>query len=242
MIFIKNYLIFNDIDTRELGVHIEELPIVSRAERMVEFVEVQGRNGYLVNDFNTYKLIDYDVTLKIKDTTKINQIKQVFNGQGILKLSNQSDVYYKATVVNQIDFTRVIRTYQECLISFKLQPFGYLNNNDQVTITSEDTIENVGNVYSQPTIKVFVNRTEVNGGNGNIYINEETIALKNVDSGELVIDCELEECYRLGNNGLYVNLSPHMIGEYVCLEVGENMISFDGCVTKLTIIPNFRYL
>lgn len=239
---MKHFLIFNNVDTRDLGVHIEELPIVARAERMVEFVTVQGRNGYLVNDFNVYNPIDYDVTFKIKDVNKINQIKKVFNGQGILKLSNQPNVYYKATIINQIDFTRVIRTYQECLISFKLQPFGYLIDNNSMTITSEDTIENIGNVYSQPTIKVFVNRTQVNGGNGNIYVNEETIALKDVDSGELVIDCELEECYKLGNDGLYVNINSHMIGEYVCLEVGNNTISFDGCIVKLEIIPNFRCL
>lgn len=239
---MKHFLIFNNVDTRDLGVHIEELPIVARAERMVEFVVVQGRNGYLTNDFNSYKPIDYDVTFKIKDVNKINQIKKVFNGQGILKLSNQPNVYYKATIINQIDFTRVIRTYQECLISFKLQPFGYLIDNNSMTITSEDTIENIGNVYSQPTIKVFVNRTQVNGGNGNIYVNEETIALKDVDSGELVIDCELEECYRLGNDGLYINMSQHMIGEYICLEIGDNTIGFDGAVTKIEITPNFRYL
>ena len=239
---MKHHLIFNNVNTRDLGVHIEELPIIPKAERIIELVEIQGRSGYLTNDFNSYKSIDYDVIFKIKDTTKINQIKQVFNGQGILKLSNQPNVYYKATVINQIDFTRVIRTYQECLISFKLQPFGYLIDNDSITITSDDMIENIGNVYSQPTIKVFVNRTQANGGNGNIYINEETISLKDVDTGELVIDCGLEECFRLGSDGLYKNMNSHMVGEFVCLEVGDNEINFDGCITKLQITPNFRYL
>lgn len=239
---MKHFLIFNNVDTRDLGVHIEELPIVPRAERMVEFVEVQGRNGYLVNDFNVYNPIDYDVTFKIKDTTKINQIKKIFNGQGILKLSNQPNVYYKATIINQIDFTRVIRTYQECLISFKLQPFGYLLNNNPITITSENTIENPCNVYSQPTIKAFVNRTQSNNGNGNIYINEETIAIKDVESGEIILDCELEECFRLGSDGLYKNMNSHMIGEFICLNVGDNTIRFDGAVTKLEVIPNFRCL
>lgn len=239
---MKHYLIFNDVNTKDLGVHIEELPIVSRAERMIEFVEVQGRSGYLTNDFNSYKSIDYDVKCKLKDTTKINQIKQLFNGQGILKLSNQSNIYYKATIVDQIVFDRVIRNYQEFTVTFKLQPFAYLLNNNPITIMSENTIENPCNVYSQPTIKAFVNRTQENGGNGNIYVNEETISVKDVDTGEIILDCELEECFRLGSDGLYKNMNPHMIGEFVCLEVGDNEINFDGCITKLQITPNFRYL
>lgn len=223
-------------------VHIEELPIVPLAEKNVEIIEVNGRNGYLTNDFNCYKSIDYDVTFKMKDITKINQIKQVFNGQGVLKLSNQEAVYYKATVARQIDFTRIIRNYHECVITFKLQPFAYIIDNELITITKSDIIENLTNVYSRPTIKATINRTQANGGNGNIYVNEETISVKDVDTGEIILDCELEECFRLGSDGLYKNMNSHMIGEFVCLEVGDNEINFDGCITKLQITPNFRYL
>ena len=66
---MKNYVIFNGKSTEDIAL-IEELPVVSRAERDIEFIEIDGRHGFLTFDKNRYKPVDYSIELKVNILTK----------------------------------------------------------------------------------------------------------------------------------------------------------------------------
>ena len=119
---MRNYIIFNDFNTEKYAL-IEELPIVDSPEREQEFIEIEGRHGYLTLDKKKYKPIDYTVDLVFKGVENRNIIKKAFQGSGNLILSNEEDRYFKAVVTGPIVFERQTRDVFTCNVTFKLQPF-----------------------------------------------------------------------------------------------------------------------
>ena len=226
----KNYIIWNNFNTLENNFLIEELPMPSKAEENKEFIEVSGRNGFLTIDYGTLKPISYEVQLNVKKKSDVDLIKKYFKGSGTLILSNCSDVTYKGVINGVIDFERVTRECRTCVISFELQPLSYVNDISDITLVESGTINNEYNYKSYPYIKVF------GTGNGNLYINDETISFTTINE-YIELDCELEECYKGATN-----CNKYMIGDFCTLQEGNNTISWDGNITKVIINPRWRKL
>ncbi|MFX0547908.1 phage tail protein [Hathewaya histolytica] len=91
-------------------------------------------------------------------------------------------------------------------------------------------INNTGTIYSEPTITIQ--------GNGDIklYINAETIKLKNVED-KITMNSEMMECYK---NTMPCN--NKMYGEFPRFEVGENIITWEGNIKTIDIKKNTRFL
>ena len=100
---MKNYVIFNGKSTEDIAL-IEELPVVSRAERDIEFIEIDGRHGFLTFDKNRYKPVDYSIELK-------ELINKHADKEGDILVVGLGNVYVTPDslgpkVVNEIDITR----------------------------------------------------------------------------------------------------------------------------------------
>ena len=227
---MRNYIIFNDFNTVKVGL-IEELPIVNKAEKNQEFIEIDGRHGFLTLDKKNYKPIDYSFQIIIKGKEKQNLIKSKFKGTGKLILSNDLDKFYKAVVTSNISFERQIRDVVICTISFRLQPFAYEINNEPIVHESSFVLYNITNTTSQPIIKVY------GLGTGTLKINDNEIYIKNIDNC-IVLNFELEEAYDLKGN----LKNSKVKGDFEELIEGINSISWVGGITKIEITPNWRWL
>ena len=60
----KNYIIFNNFNTMDYFL-IEDLQEVPTAEEKVDFIEIDGRDGYLTQSQDALKPIDYEVQLNL---------------------------------------------------------------------------------------------------------------------------------------------------------------------------------
>lgn len=223
------YFIFKGIDSTPLLI-IKKLPPIIKAEANIKQIIIPGRNGFLTEDDGTYQGITKSVECTISDLSQIDYICSWLNGGGDVVFSNQPDKIYKATIINQIEFKRVVATFHSLLIQFECQPHSYDINNNLITLTSSTTIFNFGSASSKPVIKV-------NGtGTIDLTINSNVIHLTNV-VGYVTIDTDLMDAYKdtvLKNND--------MSGDFPELVPGENTISWTGTVTSIEIIPNWRYL
>lgn len=228
---MRNYIIFNDFNTSKYAL-IEELPIVDKPEEDVEFIEIEGRHGYLTFRKGRYKPIEYTVDLVFKGKENRDIIKSNIQGSGNLILSNESDRYYKAFVIGAIVFERQIRDIYICSITFRLQPFAYEVNQAKITTFSKPyTLTNHTNTTAQPIIEVY------GTGSGVLSINNTDIQIREI--GECVIlNFELKEAY--GQDGSSKN--TQVLTDYKELVVGKNIISWSGGITKITIYPNWRWL
>ena len=111
-----------------------------------------------------------------------------------------------------------------------MQPLAYVKKSEVKTIVDNGTIENIYNSKSFPYIKIY------GSGTGNLYINNETVSILNID-GYVELDCELEECYK-GNE----NCNSKMIGDFPSLSEGVNTISHDNNIEYVEINPHWRTL
>ena len=204
--------------------------MVDKAEDDIEFIEIDGRHGFLTFDKKSKKPIDYNLRLIVDGLDKIDLIKSIFNGSGKLVLSNNKERYYKAVVTNTMTFNRQVKEKYEIEISFKLQPFAYELNEGTIVLNSNRIINNITNATSQPIIIV-------NGlGDGLLTINDNVIQLKGI-TDHIILNFELEEAYDQSGRSKNMNV----LGNFEEFKIGSNTISWNGGITSLIITPNWRW-
>lgn len=233
---------FNGKDSyKDYGILIEKRPNVPSPKRRVSYINIPGRNSSLKYDEETYE----DITLSVECAAagniqnRIDDIKAwlIGSGESELIFSYQSDKKYIAQVVNSIDFEIILKISSRFVIIFNCRPFKYSAINEIIDITSGmgTSVLNRGTVESRPVIKVYCT------GSGSFTINGRKVELTDIDNTFVVIDSELEEAYFI-EGGVLLNANNNMAGVFPILDVGNNIVTFNGGVTKLEIIPNWRWL
>ena len=225
---MKPFFIFKNIDSKDYLI-VNNSPSIIKAKKDIQTIEIQGRDGFLTQDLGSYRSIIKSVECTIKNLEDINFINEWLNGSGEVIFSNEPTKVYKATIINQIDFGRIIKTYHKFIIEFEAQPHKYSLNNETITLQTTGTIYNSGSAIALPIIKLF------GTGSLTLTINGATVNLTNVVD-YVTIDSNLQESFK---DLVYKN--QYMTGLFPVLEKGNNIISFTGA-TKIEITPNFRYI
>lgn len=227
----KSWFIWKDINSLDLGIIINKLPSIIKAEKNISKIDVIGRNGFLTQDYNTYKPCVKSVECTIKNLENIDAICTWLDGNDNVIFSNEENRIYKATIINQIPIDKIARTYHRFIIQFECQPFKYSrNDNPIIKITETKEITNPGTVESTPVITIY------GYGSIDLNINDNIINLTNV-ADHIIIDSEIMDCYRDGQL-----MNNYMKGNFPMFKVGTNKISWMGNVQRIEIKPNWRWL
>ncbi|MGF7185328.1 putative phage tail component-like protein [Desulfitispora alkaliphila] len=222
----------------DYGIVISKRPNLPSPKRRVHYMDIPGRHGRVQYDEKTYEDITIVVECGLKDTEnlveRLDAIKAwLFNaGESDLVFSFGEDKKYIAQVVNAIDFTQVYKYTSSFPVIFNCHPFKYEVENEIITLNETDaTVHNPGSLESEPVIYVY--------GSGDILlnINDQSIGLNGVE-GKIILNSEIQDCYDDAMN----NLNSKMVGEFPLLKTGENTITWSGNVTKLEVLPNWRWL
>ena len=237
---MKDYFIWKGTDCRQYGIHVSELPpITFPAERSTQ-TNVPGRPGSLttLEGEDVYDDLLLTASCFITSLDRIYEISRWLKGSGIVTFANRLGGHYKARIVNQIPFEKILRGNPHCsfAVNFRCFPFWYLDGVDDFRLyTSTQVIQNPGSVYSEPVIKVF------GSGNITLMIGTQIIELQDVD-GSITIDSVLKEAYKESALGTSALQNEKMAGEFPILRPGANAISWSGNVNLVVVIPNWRYL
>ena len=231
----ENWIVFKGFNTQGIFL-IEEVPVIPSAELKQELIEIDGRNGFLTDSQDVYQPIEISVELKLYNKSDIQKARNIFRGSGDLILSNQEDRYYKATVINQIKFERVVRQNHSVVIAFKLQPHAYELKDNTITLTTSPyTLTNETNATSQPEITIY------GTGTATLIIGDETVHIKNINN-HIILDYELQEAYRI-TNGSPSNANTDVSCDYGEIQMGTTKIEWSGSgITGIKINPRWRYL
>lgn len=225
-----NYCVFKDMNSREFGLYMERCPEKISPKRREETFTVSGRHGNLTTTDGAFDSYIRSAEFIVTDMNKVDEICAHFKGSGWLIFSSEPDRKYKARVANQIEFSYVLKHFKRFAIEFEVQPFGYDVFEQKLVKTAPFSLFNIGTFESEPIITIF--------GTGNImlYVNSQNISLKEI-TGEITLDCEAMNAY-CGTT----SLNNKMRGEFPKFEVGENLVNWNGNVTKVEIQPNWRWL
>lgn len=230
------YFIFNGKDSRDMGIIITESPTITKPQKRMNVVEINGRNGVLHEDLGSYENVTKSIECAVKRRTwehSFDEISSWLDGGGELIVSVEPDKIYRVMIKNSIPISNVVRSFPKFLIQFDCYPLKYSVNKteEELTITEPTTVYNDGTYYSEPIITVH--------GTGNIVliVNGNNFSLSNVN-GYIIINAEIMEVYK---DAVNCNNQFSAVG-FPRLEVGENRVGFTGNVEKVVIYRNRRWI
>lgn len=225
--------IFKGVSSKEFNIIVNSLPPITKPTMRVKETTIDGVDGAIIEELG-YE--SYDKKIKITITeNNIDEIISWLNGGGDLILSNEADKYYKAKVIEQIDFARLIK-YEPVEITFKVQPFKYLYKETYQKFenpVSSIYALNEGLETSKPLIRIKGTGTiemSIEGREKFIYTFPE-------GETEVTIDSEKQDAY-LGT----ILKNRNMTGEFPTFKSGRNKINLTGNITEIYLMANSRWL
>ena len=219
----------------ELGIHVLEQPVYTLPAERSTFTSVPGRSGSLttLEGDEVYDDIVLTATCMIDSESRISELSAWLKGSGNVAFANRSGGFYRARIVNQIAFEKVLRgnPHRKFAVNFRCQPFWYPESVPVETLTaSTSLLNNPGSVYSEPTITVY------GSGEITLMVGTQIVELTDIEDS-ITLNTSLMEAYK-GN----LSMNGCMSGEFPVLNPGANAISWSGNVTKVEVQPNWRFL
>ena len=237
--FSPTFFIFNNKHSREYGILVEKMPIITRATKRTDTMVIPGRSGNLHIDQLAYENISKTIECAVFNRRWLDEICSWLQGSGDVIFSNERDKKYRAYIHNEIPFKQVFKNVSlnpmRFTVRFDCQPFKYSVNaeNDFMSIIQNNfEFFGKGTFSAEPIITVY------GSGNITLTVNGKAIVLTSV-SGHITINSEIMDAYR--DNA---NMNMNMQGDFPLLNAdnGSNTIAWTGNVSKIEIIPNWRWL
>lgn len=226
------YFIYNEIDSREMGVILKSLPPITRPNRRIEKITVPGRNGTLTVDEGAYDAITISLQCYLKHGYDPRKITKWLEPSGTITFSDEEDKYYNARIVNSIPLARVFRIVREFIIQLELQPFAY---SKEIFVKKYKTGVAHTFVIDEATANMYPYIKIAGSGEIDLTINGNTMIIKPDEYVEL--DCELQIAYKGKKSE-----NDKVYGAFFSLVPGRNTISIFGEYSELEIKYRKMYL
>ena len=165
---MNNFIILNGIDSRTIpGLIISTLPPITKPQMRSSVETIDGRDGDLITKLG-FSAYDKEIEIGLSYNYDVDQVISFFNSEGQAVFSNEIDKYYNYTILEQIDFEKLLR-FKKAKVKFHVQPFKYSNiekainfdNSEQVLTDNLLTINypnnsNAGIDYTLVDEKTFI--------------------------------------------------------------------------------------
>lgn len=231
-----NKIIWKDVDSSTIkGLMICELPPITKPAMRVKEEVVDGVDGSTFEELG-YEAYDKQLQIALTREFDINEVIKYFTGEGNVVFSNEPDKFYKARIIEQIDYERLLR-FRTANVKFRVQPFKYeYEESENISIVSSSSsykITNKGNYFAKPIMTIR--------GSGKITIKLNNNVLFTYafpdDDTEVVIDAQKQDAY-LGS----ILKNRYMTGDFPRFEIGENTITWEGTVESIDFSLVSRWL
>lgn len=232
----RDYVTINGTSSLTIqGLAIKLLPPISKPTMRTLREEIDGRDGDIITDLG-YQSYDRPLEIGLFGTYNINDVIKFFDSRGTIVFSDESDKFYNFSILDKVDFTRLIK-FREATINVHCQPFKYPLTNSPISLASgSNTITNGGNIYSRPTLVIS------GSGTISVYLNgAQALSIDMTGITSITIDMDSMEAYDTNNGNL---LNRHVTGDYskFKLNVGSNTIVLSGTIGTATISNVTRWL
>lgn len=227
-----NYFILNGWDiTAEEGIYLIDSGQERSNKPRYDSEQSYGANGN-VNIFEeAFDTYSRTFTFQCNSSEKMDLLISRFYGTDMkVELWTRPNHFIYIDFKNTVPVKRLAEN--QWLVKFQcdVQPFKYLKNSPTKILTSNGSIENLGNWRSEPRIVVEGN------GNTTLTIGKQVMNL-NLD-GRMTIECKHREQHVLNkNNELAISRTR---GGFFEIEPGVNGVVLGTGITKVTIEPRWR--
>lgn len=233
----KDYFALDGISCSDVGLWCDTPPIQVLADERGNNFQV-GADEDLYRSDDSFSDIQFRFTAYAFFAEDFDQsnVYAFLHGKSKLTMSRNSGYYWKIRSIScnpsqSVDGQRI--RYQ---ITVKCAPFRYVDNEEEITLTSPANVQNAGTRYCKPIYTLHLTIAE---GAGSITVNGQTVAINipiTTGSTDFVIDSEKQIAYS-GNNAIYTKYTS---GIFPWMGVGQNYVTFGGIVGSVTIKRNER--
>ena len=201
-------------------------------KRIAEEGNIYGANGkYIIHD-EGYESSERVIKISVSDFEKVTTLEKILkNFENVIEFDYLKNSKFIADLVDIVYTKYGIHRW---MVSIKLifHPFRYSLDSGLTILTNKGTVNNIGNVFSEPIIEIE--------GNGEISltIGSQTMVLK-LDT-KARIDCRhlKQNIYDKNNN---VKNSIRVRGAFFEIQPGVNGVTTSGDVTNIKIHGNWRW-
>ena len=227
------FILDHAINSRtDLGLRITQPPSTPAAKRVVDSIQVDGREGSLtiLRGWEDTVFTMKAALLGTNIPARWRSVLPVILSAKTVYFSTDTAVYYNIKHVDAGPLTQRLSSLYEFPLTFTCAPFRYVRNVAMVTMTTPGSVTNPGSIHALPIIKVY------GTGNQTLTVGGKQTLL-NILAGNLTLDSGLMECY-LGN----VAQNNQMQGPFPVFETGATAIAWSSGITKLEIEPRWRFI
>jgi len=197
-----------------------------------EPITIPGRDGSWWQGDGAYDEIEAAVTLWLPPTANLAAVRAWLTGTRNLEIAQDADRYYVARVSSPLTPSpRDFGHGYDAVVTFAAEPFAYVKDPVDVTVVSSPTtVQNPHPVYALPLLVID------GDGDVEITVGGTTFTLDDL-AAPVTLDCAIPECY--DGTGPRNEI---MRGAFPILAPGDNVVSWTGTVSSITITPRWRTL
>ena len=220
-----------------MGVILMEMPARPSFARRGEAVSPLGRDGDVWIPGNALETAQISVPCTSEDGFDAEAVRAWLSGEAWLVFSDMLERALRARAADGWDMKNLFLRFdkKKFEVPFVVQPYYYLYPEEESrTFTASGAhINNPGTAHSAPRIAI------AGEGDFTVTVNAQLMQFSGV-SGGIIVDSELMDC--LNADGITLANHLAMMDDFPLLQPGDNLISWTGSVTQITITPRWRYV
>lgn len=227
---MKDYLIFDGIDSRDFHVYLADADQFVGAEKVVERKKVPGRNGDLAYFDGSYENVDVEYSLYSTDRTQtdVDAFREaLMSREGYMRLEDtlHPGEYRIGMMTDNFSIETSDRKGSSFKITFSCKPQRFLRSGEQKkTFTAAGIIQNPTRFRAKPLIRAY--------GAGSISANGNTMTVTSAND-YTDLDSDIMDAFKGSENR-----NAYVKGDFIELMPGKNSFSFTG-FTKIEITPRW---
>jgi phage-related protein len=234
---IKACLTWNGKNSRDLGIYISQVPNLSRPQRKMRVVDVDGRNGSLVFPQKAWNNVTRSYAIFTGEQTwdaerYYDALVEWLSADGYQRLEDdfEPDVYRLAYFAGSVDIVNFFGESGTATLNFNCKPQKFLKSGEKAVSFSSGggTLRNPTGFEAKPLIVVK------GSGSGTVTIGGVSVSISSIGTS-VTLDCENQDAY----NGSTNRNNTITASTFPTLKPGNNTIALTGGTTSVTIIPRF---
>lgn len=229
------------IASYDMGLSVSNATTQTSPEYDITFEEVLGRDGDLTVDNKRLKSYVYPIHVNLVNDQNIDWavseiskwLKEDVRYKP-LNLTWDPDYTYQAVFYEQYEITDMLPTFGKISLNFRVHPIKYRTDSlVPIEVVNGSGLFNPELRSAKPLIQVE--------GSGDITLQnngEDWLVLRGVD-GSVTVDSGLQVVYK-GNRNEFSKMASNLSPLFPELVSGENLITWTGNVSKLTVEPRWE--
>ena len=240
------YMKFNGVRDSDVGARLIAMPTRQVTALRGDKVTIPGRAGFLLAT-KGWQEITIKADIAVPDNSNLPAVKAWLRGRGQLIFGDFPTRYYDAVVMTVTPMQSITKRLegQKMTVTFTCQPFMRAVTEDQVTITSGSVFSGLGDVESEPLVKVE------GSGAQTLTINGRSMNLTLTSGTPLFIDNEAGTAYTIQSSEyVFAGDAVEVDDDWFELRpfysntdtTNWNNVTLTNGITRVTITPRWRWL